>query len=164
MGGKITVTSQPGVGSRFSFELCLEEAQAPVSAPRFDALPDAGARRFVLVVDDNAVNLLVAKGLVEKAGFHARGVVNGREALEEVQRASYSLVLMDCHMPEMDGFEATERIRALPGPVSRVPIVALTASAMPDELAACRRVGMNSVLAKPLTFAALREVLSQEAK
>jgi CheY-like chemotaxis protein len=69
---------------------------------------------------------------------------------------------MDCHMPEMDGFEATEKIRALAGVLSHTPIVALTASAMPDEMAACRRVGMNSVLAKPLTFAALRETLREQ--
>ena len=67
-------------------------------------------------------------------------------------------------MPEMDGFEATERIRSLVGPVSQAPIVALTASAMPDELTACRRVGMNSILAKPVTFAALREALGQLAR
>jgi len=100
---------------------------------------------------------------VDKSVYPVEAAVNGRLALEAVQRGGYSVVLMDCHMPEMDGFEATARIRALEGLVARTPIVAVTASAMPDELAACRRVGMNSVLVKPVTFAALCEVLAAHA-
>ena len=162
MGGRIEVTSERGVGSRFSFEVQFEEAEALSGEHPIEVGPTGGPRRSVLVVDDNPVNLKVAVSLVEKAGFHAEGAVNGKAALEAVRNGSYALVLMDCHMPEMDGFEATERIRALVGELSRTPIVALTASAMPDELAACRRVGMNSVLAKPLTFAALRETLREQ--
>ena len=162
MGGAIVVTSRNGAGSRFSFEVAFDEAEGPSAEHKVEPRPASAQRRTVLVVDDNPVNLKVAVSLVEKAGFHADGAVNGKEALEAVRTGSYSLVLMDCHMPEMDGFEATEKIRALTGELSHTPIVALTASAMPDELAACRRVGMNSVLAKPLTFAALRETLREQ--
>lgn len=159
MGGRIKVESKPGTGSRFSFKAILREAEAPseehVSLPVLSL-----SRKTVLVVDDNAVNLAVAMKLVEKAGYRADGATNGREAVAAVERGTYGLVLMDCHMPEMDGFEATERIRSLTGDVKQTPIVAITASAMPDEVAACKRSGMNSVLAKPLTFVALREALA----
>jgi CheY-like chemotaxis protein len=115
----------------------------------------------VLVVDDNPVNLMVALRLVELLGYQAEGAANGRVALEALQRRSFAAVLMDCHMPEMDGFEATERIRAMQGELSRTPIVALTASAMPEEVAACRRAGMDSVIAKPLTIEQLRDALAE---
>ena len=106
--------------------------------------------RRVLVVDDNPVNLRVAASLVEKAGFISMPATSGAQALEVMHSGSdVALVLMDCHMPEMDGFEATERIRALPCGLL-LPIVALTASATPDDVAACRRAGMNEVLAKPI--------------
>jgi signal transduction histidine kinase len=159
MGGRIEVTARTGGGSRFSFEVLLDEAEGPSAENAGQPLPRSAEHRAVLVVDDNAINLKVAKSLVEKAGFEAVGAVNGKEALAAVQSGSFALVLMDCHMPEMDGFEATERIRALGNEVGRTPVVALTASAMPDDLAACRRAGMNSVLTKPLSFAALLEVL-----
>jgi signal transduction histidine kinase/CheY-like chemotaxis protein len=164
MGGHIEVTSRTGRGSCFAFSVRLDEAEGPSAERLIEAVLHSEGRKSVLIVDDNAINLKVAVSLVQKAGFHAEGVVNGKEALAAVQRATYALVLMDCHMPEMDGFEATERIRGLPGDVGRTPIVALTASAMPDELAACRRVGMNSVLAKPLTFAALCAVLREQTQ
>ncbi len=163
MGGHIAATSQLGVGSRFTFELSFGPAHEGFVDVPSERAPGTTARRSVLVVDDNPVNLTVAISLVEKAGFAAQGAVNGADALDAIQRGDFALVLMDCHMPEMDGFEATERIRALEGKAGRIPIVALTASAMPEELAACRRVGMSSVLTKPLTFAALREVLQQQA-
>jgi signal transduction histidine kinase/ActR/RegA family two-component response regulator len=163
MGGTIEVASTLGRGSRFTFGADFEVAQAPLPPPDLEPTALDGPRRPVLVVDDNPINLKVAMSLVEKAGFRAEGAVNGRVALEAVKRQRYALVLMDCHMPEMDGFEATEHIRALGGESGRTPIVALTASAMPDELAACRRVGMNSVLTKPVTFAGLCEVLRSQA-
>jgi signal transduction histidine kinase len=163
MGGRIELTSTPGLGSSFGFTVPFEEARDPTPEPISLQPAPGGGPRPVLVVDDNPINLKVAMSLVQKAGYLADGAADGQQALEAVQQRAYALVLMDCHMPVMDGFEATERIRALQGEVGRVPIVALTASAMPDELAACRRVGMNCVLAKPVTFAGLCEVLRREA-
>ena len=84
----------------------------------------------------------------------------GAQALQVLTaRTDVALVLMDCHLPGMDGFEATERIRALP--VGALPIVALTASATPDDVVACRRAGMTEVLAKPIRLDTLREVLGR---
>jgi CheY-like chemotaxis protein/nitrogen-specific signal transduction histidine kinase len=160
MGGQIEVRSTLGKGSCFSFELRLEETDE-LSAEHPARRPPEPKAKAVLVVDDNPVNLLVALRLVELLGYQAEGAENGKLAIEALQRRSFALVLMDCHMPEMDGFEATERIRAMEGELSRTPIVALTASAMPDEVAACRRAGMNSVIAKPLTIEQLRDALAE---
>jgi CheY-like chemotaxis protein len=160
MGGRIQVESKPGHGSRFWFDIPLEESEEP-SGVRVVPTLTHQPRRPVLVVDDNAINLKVAIAMVERAGYRCDSAIDGRQALEAVQRTSYALVLMDCHMPEMDGFEATERIRALHGDAARTPVVALTASAMPDDLEACRRAGMNQVLTKPLSFATLVQVLEQ---
>ncbi|MBE2254305.1 MAG: response regulator, partial [Myxococcus sp.] len=162
LGGDIVAESVAGVGSRFSFELpfspgAMALVQAPIQAepsPSRSALP-------VLVVDDNRINLKVACGLLEKAGYRTETAENGQQALELVQKKPYLLVLMDCHMPVMDGFLATERIRALDGEVGMTPIVALTASAMPDELEACKRAGMNECLTKPVSLAALKAVLQR---
>jgi CheY-like chemotaxis protein len=115
----------------------------------------------VLVVDDNPVNLRVAVSLVQKAGYRTVSATNGEEALAVVQRQSVLLVLMDCHMPVMDGFEATEKIRGLDGDVALVPIVALTASAMPEELERCKLAGMNDCLTKPVSLKTLSATLNQ---
>ncbi|HEY1086777.1 MAG TPA: response regulator, partial [Archangium sp.] len=131
----------------------VPEVTAPPSA---DALP-------VLVVDDNPINLRVACGLVEKAGYRTLTATNGLEAVNAVQAQPVSLVLMDCHMPEMDGYEATERIRSLDSDVAMVPIIALTASAMPEELDRCRKAGMNDCLVKPVSLEQLERTLAQVA-
>ncbi len=86
---------------------------------------------------------------------------NGREALAAVQRTPWGLVLLDVQMPEMDGLEATRQIRALSGGGAQVPLVGLTASAMNDDIIACRDAGMNDVLAKPIDLAALSSILSR---
>ena len=162
MGGDITVESVEGVGSRFWFEVPLEVGMAAL-APGAPEVTPAGERSRlpVLVVDDNPINLKVACSLVEKAGYRTEVAENGAQALELVQGQTFLLVLMDCHMPVMDGFAATERIRGLDGDVSMTPIVALTASAMPEELEACKRAGMNECLTKPVSLAALKAVLQR---
>jgi signal transduction histidine kinase/CheY-like chemotaxis protein len=158
MGGEIRVESTVGLGSRFWFELELPVVERPTAAAT-PVAPRTSHDERVLVVDDNPINLKVAVGLVRKLGYQVDTAEDGRHALEAVGRQVYALVLMDCHMPEMDGFEATERIRALPGPAGRTPIVALTASGRGDDLEACRRVGMNAHLIKPVTMKALTEVV-----
>jgi signal transduction histidine kinase len=156
MGGQLLVESTEGRGSRFHFTLPLPEAaQTGASAP---PPKDRSAPR-VLVVDDNPVNLRVATSLVRKAGYQADAVSTGGEALSAAGVTSYVAVLMDCHMPEMDGFETTVRIRALPAPFGGVPIIALTASTSEEDLVACIRSGMNEVLAKPVSLETLRRVL-----
>jgi len=125
--------------------------------------PGAPARSFrgrVLVVDDNEVNLRVAQALVERTGCDVDVARDGLQAVHAVEADAYALVLMDCHMPVLDGFDATRRIRALPGALARLPVVALTASALPEELAECRLAGMDDCLTKPLALAQLQRVLA----
>jgi CheY-like chemotaxis protein len=113
----------------------------------------------VLIVDDNPVNLKVACALVQKLGYRTVTATNGREALERIQVEIFHAVLMDCHMPELDGYEATQRIRLLPAPAAAMRVIGLTASAMPDDLEACRRAGMDEVLSKPVSLEALERAL-----
>lgn len=164
MGGTLDVETAPGVGSVFTFELALPVAPsssaslAPVTSAAPRPSPTAAP---VLIVDDNAINLKVASALVERAGYRVVTATNGLDALDHVLRGPLTAVLMDCHMPVMDGFEATERIRDLSGPAASLPIVALTASTLPEELEACRRSGMNHCLTKPVSFTALAHMLAQ---
>jgi len=120
-------------------------------APRFDAR--------VLLVDDIASNQKVATIVLQRFGCTVETAGDGEEALRRVRTAPYDLVLMDCQMPVMDGYEATRRIRALEGDVSRVPIVAMTANAMPEDCARCLQSGMNEHMSKPISAARVLEVL-----
>jgi hypothetical protein len=161
MGGTLEATSGAGGGSTFTLQVPFTRGLTRALPRTATPTPDTGVKAPVLVVDDNPINLKVAAGLLKRAGYPVHTAVNGREALEAVQRERYLLVLMDCQMPEMDGFAATEAIRSLDGDVALTPVVALTASAMPDELEACRRAGMNDCLTKPVTFDALLRVLRE---
>jgi CheY-like chemotaxis protein len=103
----------------------------------------------------------VACSLVRSAGYEVGEATNGRLAVEAVEGGAWDLVLMDCHMPEMDGCEAARRICQLSGAPSRLPIIALTAAAMADELELCREAGMNECLTKPVNLSALEAVLAR---
>ena len=159
MGGQLRVESVENQGSRFYFTLPLPVVAA--TPARVGQLDRCNPR--VLVVDDNPINLRVATSLVRKAGYEADGFSTGGEALTAASVTSYVAVLMDCHMPEMDGFETTLRIRALPLPFGGVPIIALTASTSEEDMLACRRSGMNEVLAKPVSLETLQRVLPRFA-
>jgi two-component system sensor histidine kinase/response regulator len=116
----------------------------------------------VLLAEDNAINQGVAKAMLSKLGLQWQLASNGAEAVEQVRAGGFDLVLMDCHMPVMDGYQATAAIRALPNPrLSTVPIVALTANAMQDDEQLCLDAGMDGFLAKPYTLAALRATMSR---
>jgi signal transduction histidine kinase/CheY-like chemotaxis protein len=165
MGGSITVESAEGRGTTVRVDVALPQSHAALAdEPTAPVKPlDRATALPVLVVDDNPINLKVACGLVEKAGYRPLTARNGREALEVVQAQPLALVLMDCHMPVMDGYEATEQIRSLDSDVSLLPVIALTASAMPEELERCRRSGMNDCLVKPVSLEVLQRVLDQVA-
>ncbi len=136
------------------------EARAPVVAP--PAAPAVAPGLRILVAEDNRVNQLVVVRMLEKAGHHADLAANGREALEALGRADYDLVLMDCQMPELDGFAASRAIRAEEsGTGRRVPIVALTANAAQGDRERCLAAGMDDYLAKPITAERLRAALAR---
>ena len=131
------------------------EESAP-RAPRRLVVPSLDLS--VLVVEDNPVNQLVAKGMLGKLGYEVVLANHGAEALSQLEQHSIDLVLMDCNMPIMDGYEASRRIRQ-GGHHPELPIIALTANALPDERERCRAAGMSDYLAKPVKFEALRGLL-----
>jgi CheY-like chemotaxis protein len=113
----------------------------------------------ILVVDDVRANLQIAKAMLESAGHRVTLVADGSSALLALTRERFDAVLMDLQMPQMDGFEATRRIRALPQPSSNVPVIALTASALPEQVEAAQRAGMDAHLPKPLDRKLLLDIL-----
>ncbi len=120
---------------------------------------EASDQWSVLVAEDNEINRRVIVGMLKRIGCQATFAVDGREALRLVQERDFSLVLMDCQMPEMDGFEASRAIRALGGSFARLPIVALTANVLPADREACLEAGMNDFLPKPVKLDLLRSAI-----
>jgi CheY-like chemotaxis protein len=157
------VETAPGRGSRFHFTLPLPLAlRAPEVTPaRGRSAAAASAHLPVLVVDDNPINLKVASALVQRAGFTVVTATNGEEALKAIHACQFAAVLMDCHMPGIDGFECSRRIIALGGDAALTPIIAVSASAAPDDVEACRAAGMCDFVAKPISYAALLSSLDR---
>jgi two-component system, sensor histidine kinase and response regulator len=116
----------------------------------------------ILVVEDNLINQQVATRILNKFECQVDVAANGREALKRVTSAHYDLVLMDCLMPEMDGYQATAAIRKLPPPLRNIPIVAMTASSLNSDPEKCLAAGMNAFLAKPVRAAAMERVLREQ--
>ena len=168
MGGRITVKSGQGKGSEFTISLRFPIGEAKTE----QALPAAKASAFtgkkLLVVEDNELNLEIASTLLKEAGFEVDTAENGKIAVEKVEAASadrYDLILTDIQMPEMDGYEATRRIRALPdAKKAALPIVAMTANAFEDDRKNALHAGMNGHIAKPLDIQKLFQVLSELLK
>jgi CheY-like chemotaxis protein len=180
MGGEIRLESKPGEGAVFRVRLALPhaadalaEAEANV-VKRPTTAPLATIRSFnglrVVLAEDNPVNRDVACAMLARFGVDVRVVTNGAEAVEEVARYGCDLVLMDCQMPVMDGFEATRTIRRMEvtkvpygddPATGRMPIVALTANAMKGDRERCLEAGMDDYLAKPFSSAGLADVLGK---
>jgi signal transduction histidine kinase/CheY-like chemotaxis protein len=151
MGGDIEVASTPGTGSRFSFTVRCRVGQAAALGGGYATAYAAPARRLrVLVAEDNAVNQLVTQAMLERFGHDAVIVSNGQEALAAASGGGFHVVLMDLHMPVMDGLAATRAIRALDGPAARVPIIALTADAMDGGRDHCLAMGIDDYVTKPV--------------
>jgi excisionase family DNA binding protein len=136
MGGTIGAVSQPGRGSTFWFELPLPEVATSVAPPSRNRVVHLSGRRgdpdaaLVLVVEDSPVNRLVAVHVLERCGFRAHVVNDGREALQALSSQHYDAVLMDCQMPDIDGYEATRELRRREGVGRHTPVIAMTAHAM----------------------------------
>lgn len=166
MGGELHCQSQPGQGSRFSFSLELATAETPPAAPEETAAATQAAvvkrELRVLVVEDNPINQAVLEAMLTKLGHSVGLAENGIQALEALAQGSFDVILMDCQMPEMDGFEATRRIRrGEAGGHVQIPIVAVTAHTLDGDRDKCLAAGMNDYLAKPVTSELLQEKLQQ---
>jgi PAS domain S-box-containing protein len=147
MGGEIRVVSRLSEGSRFSFSLALRRGTAPVADAA--ASTEKGTAYRVLVAEDDPINRLVVERMLARLGHRVTAVANGVEALGVLDTAPVDLILMDCQMPELDGFEATRRIRALPDGRARIPIIAATAHAMTGDRERCLDAGMTDYVSKP---------------
>ncbi|NPV62127.1 MAG: PAS domain-containing protein [Methanotrichaceae archaeon] len=188
MGGRIGVESAPGQGSTFWFTARFKKRDAdPNASPAGEHVnwqdrpdrPDIPARNphdpirtaapnaarlnlRILVVEDNVVNQKVAKAMIKKLGYQVDIVANGQESIDALELIPYDLVLMDCQMPEMDGFEATRSIRREDSVVlnRHIPIIAMTAATMSGDREKCLRAGMNDFIAKPVRQKELEEMLA----
>jgi CheY-like chemotaxis protein len=160
MNGRIHAASTPQRGSTFTLTVPLP-ATAAISA---DPAPAAFAAappplRRVLVVEDNAVNRQVAARLLTNLGCTVTLANDGEQGIAAATREPFDLILMDCHMPGIDGYEATRRIRALPGTHGAVRIAALTAGALPEDSQRCLAAGMDDFLTKPIRSDDLSQLL-----
>ncbi len=162
MGGTLSAHSEEGAGSVFTLNLPLRRAvhhPAP-DMPAPGDLEQTDNPRCVLLVEDNPVNRTVVKAMLRSLGLAVEVAVDGAEAVDKARAGHHALILMDCRLPVMDGYEATRRIRRIEG-LEGVPIIALTANALQGDRDACLQAGMNDYLAKPFKHAQLLQVLQR---
>jgi light-regulated signal transduction histidine kinase (bacteriophytochrome)/ActR/RegA family two-component response regulator len=180
MGGSIRVSSTPGAGSTFTVSLPMKPvagpsaqateemvalgnaltrpADSPGGEPRILVVESSTAGR-ILVVEDNKVNQTLLEVMLQKKGFQVEVAESGVEALDLYAKRRCDLILMDCQMPGLDGYETTARIRKAEGAGQHIPIVAVTANALPEDRQRCLDAGMDDYLPKPIKFSDLWEVL-----
>jgi PAS domain S-box-containing protein len=167
MGGTIQVSSQPGKGSRFWFDIEVpsvsqeQQRMAPPVAPQASADVSRARGARVLLVEDNPVNRQFALAVLKSVGAVVTVAVDGSEAVHIASDAEHDLILMDCQMPVMDGYEATRRIRASG---NTTPVIALTANAMEGDRDRCAAAGMDDYLAKPIRPDTLRAAVAAKAR
>lgn len=154
MDGEIRVESRLGEGATFEFEVCIALDPNPHKTPAQTAPIDSDVVAFsgnVLVAEDNPVNQQLAQGMLENLGCRTTLVADGRAAYEQAMTEHFDLILMDCHMPVLDGLDATRQIRAWENGQTHVPILALTADIQSDTAQRCFAAGMDAYLGKPYT-------------
>lgn len=160
MGGSLTVRSTLGKGSTFEFTFPADNASAPEFTFTDQVNENAPIQPLrILVAEDNATNQRVAIAMLNQLGYEADVAGNGQIAVEKTAQSSYDIIFMDRHMPEVDGIEATTRIRALTTLEKRPHIIAMTASAFADDRAACLKAGMDTFLSKPIRMDDLSNAL-----
>ncbi|MFL5815130.1 MAG: ATP-binding protein, partial [Bdellovibrionia bacterium] len=176
MGGQIGAESEPGKGSAFWFTVRLSAAEKVAKAIKAELAVESAknessaqsksqqdrSKYRILIAEDNSVNQMVALAQMKKLGYSAQAVANGKEAVDAFSTGSFDLILMDCQMPEMDGFEATKKIRELEASSGkRIPIIALTANAMKEDEEKCLQSGMTDFISKPVKQEQLSEKLER---
>jgi|GEM_PF-4905080 len=167
MGGGISLRSNPDKGSLFTFSCRMDlAAEPPVIVPLVSNIAnDLGSIGRILLVEDNEINQKIARTILQKKGLQVDVASNGEVGLKMLLEKSYALVLMDCQMPILDGYEATRMVRSLPqyNAVCSIPILAMTAHAMKGEREKCLAAGMNDYLTKPLDHKLLLQKIVQWA-
>jgi len=162
MGGSISLSSEEGKGSTFTFYIKVERPELlnlqVAKDDGFTTPCKPVAETLILVVEDNIVNQKVACSILNKLGYKSVVVNNGAEAVEAVQHTAFDLVLMDCQMPVMDGYDATRKIHEMKS-FEKLPIIAMTASAILRDRQLCRDAGMNDFISKPVSMNLLKKVL-----
>lgn len=166
MNGEIGVESTLNIGSTFWFTLELPFAEDNNSDKKMNTHNSDNSVKFdfsgtILLVDDVSVNRIVAQAMLEGIGFSVISATNGKEAYEKNQEQEFDLILMDCQMPVMDGFDATKKIRDLEGTSKHTPIIALTALAMKGDNERCIAAGMDDYISKPYTIETLSLVIQR---
>ena len=163
MGGRIWAENNAGRGATFAFDFdavrAVPQVEAASNVQTLDDL-ELQATPHILIVDDNATNRVVAQALCEMFGCSSETAEDGLEALDAVVSRSFDLILMDIKMPRMDGVQCTQAIRALSGPESLIPIIALTANADPDDAKGYLAIGMAAVVEKPIKPERLRMAMN----
>ncbi len=165
LNGDIGVESSEGVGSRFWFTVVLQKQKRSVNSKSGKSFIDTGyndkGNSAVLIVEDNILNQFVAVSILKKLGYKTDIAASGNECIDILKKKEYSLVLMDCQMPEMDGFETTKKIRDNDSGVINpgIVIIALTAHAMDGYKEQCIEAGMNDYISKPVTIKKVEKIL-----
>jgi len=162
MGGSLQAQSSEGLGSVFTLQIPLQRVAQEEPSPTTGAVGEMPQERdgCVLLVEDNPVNRTVVEAMLRSLGLQVSVAGDGAEAVSMASKEKYALILMDCRLPVMDGYEATRRIRELPS-LQTLPIIALTANARHGDRDLCLQAGMNDYLAKPFKRTDLQQVLQR---